>query len=192
METTILSLLNTLTCLTSRTHTERIALGPSRTCWRSIAWDGRGSERIRRKSRDSPVHRCKKGPTERGKNEKRREPFYLGARYVHDEESPHFRGAAERRVNLFQWFSGTSLRMRRMKSARHEPTYTPHYPTCNYRLSCVSWQYTWRARRNIERALWLDRSDPVTTERTIGRDSYLAYLVISDHKNEHKPTRFVR
>ena len=72
---------------------------------------------------------------------------------------------------------------------------TVPYPASasNYRLSRVSWRaYTWRARRNIERALWPDRFDPVTTERTIGRDSYLAYLVISDHKNEHKPTRFVR
>lgn len=42
-------------------------------------------------------------------------------------------------------------------------------------------------------ALWLrDRPDPVTIERMIGRNGYLAYLVISGHKNEHKPTRFGR
>lgn len=36
-----------------------------------------------------------------------------------------------------------------------------------------------------------DRPDPVTIERTIGRDGYLAYLVIRGHKNDHKPTRFI-
>lgn len=36
-----------------------------------------------------------------------------------------------------------------------------------------------------------DRPDPVTIEGTIGRDGYLVYLVISGHKNDHKPTRFI-
>lgn len=36
-----------------------------------------------------------------------------------------------------------------------------------------------------------DRLDPVTIEGTIGRDGYLVYLVISGHKNDHKPTRFI-
>lgn len=88
------------------------------------------------------------------------------------------------------------LRMLTDEIPRLDPTQHPSYPTAtNYRLPRgVSWRrYTWRARRSdIERALWPDRSDPVTTGRTIGRDTYLAYLVISDHKNEHKPTRFVR
>lgn len=54
---------------------------------------------------------------------------------------------------------------------------------------------TWRAecsaRARIHRArIAADRPDPVTTGR-IGRDSYLAYLVISGHKNGRKPTRFI-
>jgi hypothetical protein len=37
----------------------------------------------------------------------------------------------------------------------------------------------------------VDRFDLVMIERMIKYDDYLAYLVINDHKNEHKPTRFV-
>jgi len=32
-------------------------------------------------------------------------------------------------------------------------------------------------------------SDKIIIEQAIGYDSYLAYLVISDHKTEHKPSR---
>lgn len=47
--------------------------------------------------------------------------------------------------------------------------------TTDYRAVVVSWRrYTWRARRSdIERALWPDRSDPVTTGRSDDRTRYL-------------------
>lgn len=154
--TTILSLLNTPNlCLTSRTYAARrdsrttiLGGGLSRETG-ADRWEMRKKRERKRGDRFSYSRVSTRIP-----------PFSWICRV--EFVPPIFRQRKNRPLKFRAWIRRNTLSIQ------------PRLTT-DYRAVVVSWRrYTWRARRSdIERALWPDRSDPVTTGRSDDRTRYL-------------------